>query len=54
MKKKAYINPEISVSDVEARQMMACSDGLYRHESPAREEFEVLTNQNCRIDLWDN
>lgn len=54
MKKTTYIKPEISISEMEARQMMACSDRLYRQESPAREELEVLTNRNCDINLWDN
>lgn len=55
MKKRAYIKPEISVSEVEAQQMMAASDAnLYRHETPASSDFEVLSNRNNRVDLWDN
>ena len=53
MEKNKYIQPEISICDVETDQMMACS-GPSRFDSPADEHIDVLTNMEKFTDIWGN
>ncbi len=50
MEKSKYIQPEISICNVETDQMMALS----RSESPADEHIDVLTNMDKFTDIWGN
>ena len=54
MEKSKYIQPEISICNVETDQMMACSAIPPRVEDPAGEDFEVLTNMEKFTDIWGN
>lgn len=54
MEKNKYIQPEISICNVETDQMMACSTIPPRVEDPAGEDFEVLTNMEKFTDIWGN
>ena len=50
MEKSKYIQPEISICNVETDQMMALS----RSESPADEHIDVLTNMDKFTAIWGN
>lgn len=50
MEKSKYIQPEISICNVETDQMRALS----RSESPADEHIDVLTNMDKFTDIWGN
>lgn len=56
MEKSKYIQPEISICNVETDQMMACSGVIPPHieDSPADDGIDVLTNMEKFKDIWGN
>lgn len=54
MEKSKYIQPEISICNVETDQMMATSTIPPRVEDPADGDIEVLTNMEKFTDIWGN
>ncbi len=54
MEKSKYIRPEISICNVETDKMMATSPIGKYEDTPASDEFDILSNENKFTDIWGN
>lgn len=53
MEKKVYVEPAMTICQMEACEMMAMSGEKHnRYEAPARQDLDVLSNKDNAWDLW--
>ena len=52
MEKKVYMEPAMTVCQMETNEMMMSGSDLNRYEAPAKADLDVLSNKDNAWDMW--